>query len=438
MWRPPKGRLICWASSVGTWPLWRLQPRLRCYVLSVCGAGAVAIATAAAYTTWRARDVAIYGLLLVLGAATVEAVAQWGEPAGSISKDAHGVWQLAAAVLLPPVYVLIAPAVILALTHWRIRRSLAYRRVFSATAIGLSYGAASLAFHAGWRHGGRLPTDTAEAASWLLLAVACAVLRWGLNNALVATAVRLDDPAARLKDHLGTADALYNDAAELCLGTLVAFAATVAPIMVILALPCGTLLQRSSSHAQLLHASRTDAKTGLLTATAWQREANAQVIRAIRTRTPAAVAMVDIDHFKQVNDVFGHLAGDAVLASVAAALSGSMREYDLAGRFGGEEFSVFLPQTGADAALLFAERLRRILGQILIPVATPAGNDEPHITVSIGVAILGPGIGDLTDLLADADAALYRAKREGRNAVRLAEMPMSSGDPKHFQQEPNG
>src|SRR5579875_572350 len=431
MWRPLGVRLAYWASTVRTCPLWQLQLRLRCYVLAICMTGCAAVAAAAASTPWHTRDIVMYGVLLALGAVTVEAVAQWGEPTGGISKDAHGVWRLAAAVLLPPVYVLIAPAVILALTHWRIGRSLAYRRVFSAAAVGLSYGASSLIFHTGWRHGDRLPATTGEAAQWLLLAIACGVMRWSLNVALVAVAVRLDDPAARLKDQLGTADALYNDAAELCLGTLVAFCAAAAPIMVVLALPCGTLLQRSSSHAQLVHASRTDAKTGLLTATAWQREASTQIVRAIRTRTPAAVAMIDIDHFKQVNDTFGHLAGDAVLASVAATLSGSMREYDLAGRFGGEEFSLLLPHTGPDAALLITERLRHILSQIIIPATAPPGDEQRHITVSIGVAALGSGISDLTELLASADAALYRAKREGRNTVRL--MPMSSDNPKDLQ-----
>ncbi|HEV2451762.1 MAG TPA: GGDEF domain-containing protein, partial [Streptosporangiaceae bacterium] len=246
---------------------------------------------------------------------------------------------------------------------------------------------------------------------------------WVLNTALVVSAVRLDDPTARVLDMVGGKDGLYNDVAEACVGALVAFAAAASPLLLLVALPCGALLQRSARHSQLVQASRVDAKTGLLSAATWQREAAVEVTRAIRTRTPLAVAMVDIDHFKQVNDTYGHLVGDAVLAGVAAALTGGMREYDIAGRFGGEEFSLLMPHADADEALHIAERLREILGQIPIPAGFQTGEDPPHITVSIGVAALTTGVSDLTDLLAAADTALYRAKRAGRNAVRLADHP---------------
>ena len=401
--------------------MWRLPLRLRCYVLAISAAGVVAIAVAATLNSWQVHDAILYGLLLSFGAVTVETIRRAGEPAGS-HKDAHGVWELATAVLLPPFYALTAPVVVLALTQWRVRRTLAYRRVFSAAAVGLSYGAASLAFHTAWRRPGLLPASGPMLALWVALAIGCGVLRFLLNNTLMITAVKLDDPAARLREMLGGSEGLYNDTAELCIGALVAFAAGIAPVTLIVALPCATLLQRSASHAQLVRASRTDAKTGLLSAVAWQREAAVQLSRSIRTRSPVAVAMVDIDHFKQVNDTYGHLAGDAVLAGVAAALTGGLREYDLAGRFGGEEFSLLLPDTDVDEAVRVAERLRLILSRIAIP-APAADGEDPHITVSIGVAVLAPGLNDLTDLLAAADSALYRAKRAGRNLVRLAGAP---------------
>jgi diguanylate cyclase (GGDEF)-like protein len=376
---------------------------------------------AAVFTPWRAKDAVVYGFLLAFGAITVETIRRAGEPAGS-HKDAHGVWELATAVLLPPFYALTAPVIVLALTQWRVRRTLAYRRVFSAAVVGLSYGGASLAFHLAWRRTSLLPASGPMLALWVGLAIGCGVLRFLINNALMITAIKLDDPTVRLRDMLGGGEGMYNDTAELCIGSLVAFAAGITPVTLIVALPCATLLQRSASHAQLLHASRTDAKTGLLSAVAWQREAAVQLSRAIRSKAPVAVAMVDIDHFKQVNDTYGHLAGDSVLAGVAAALTGGLREYDLAGRFGGEEFSLLLPDTDADEAMRVAERLRVILSRITIPAHGPDG-DEPHITVSIGVAELVPGITDLTELLAAADAALYRAKRAGRNLVRLAGAP---------------
>jgi diguanylate cyclase (GGDEF)-like protein len=384
-------------------------------------AGAASIAVATAFTHWRLNDALLYGFLLGFGAVTVETIRRAGEPIGS-PRDAHGVWELATAVLLPPFYALTAPVVVLALTQWRVRRTLAYRRVFSAAAVGLSYGAASFTFHAAWNRPSLLPASTPLLALWVALALGCGVVRFAANYALMFTAVRLDDPAIKLRDMLGGRDGLYNDAAELCMGVLVAFAAGVAAVTLFVALPCGILLQRSASHTQLVRASRTDAKTGLLSAAAWQREAAVQITRAVRTKAPVAVAMVDIDHFKQVNDTYGHLAGDAVLAGVAAALNGGLREYDLAGRFGGEEFSLLLPDTDVDEAVRVAERLRLILSRIAIPAQSADGQDA-HITVSIGVAVLAPGLNDLTDLLAAADSALYRAKRAGRNLVRLAGAP---------------
>jgi diguanylate cyclase (GGDEF)-like protein len=406
---------------VRRWPLWALALPLRCYVVAVSAAGGTAIASAGAFTVWRPGDAVRFAGLLVLGAVTVETIRRTGEPAGS-HKDAHGVWELATALLLPPFYALTAPVLVFALTQWRVRRTLAYRRVFSAAAIGLSYGAASLVFHAAWRQPGPLPAGHAGLAGWVLLAIACGALRYVVNNTVVAVAVRLDDPAARLGDVLGGAEDLYNDAAELSVGILVAFAAAISPVMLLVALPCGTLLQRSASHAQLLRASRTDGKTGLLSATAWQREAAVQVTRAVRTRTPLSVAMIDIDHFKRVNDAFGHLAGDEALAGAARAMTAVLREYDLAGRFGGEEFSVLLPHADADEAVRIADRLRAGISQVTIAAST-SGDHPPGITASIGVAALSEGITDLTDLLAAADSALYRAKESGRDTVRLADHP---------------
>jgi diguanylate cyclase (GGDEF)-like protein len=397
---------------------------LRWYVCAVIGAGVVAVAATAATTDWRPGNGVLFGLLLAFGAVTVETLRRIGEPAGSI-KDAHGVWQLATAILLPPFYAVTGAIVVFALTQWRVRRSLAYRRVFSTAAIGLSYGAASVFFHAAWRSS--LPMRGPQAAAWAGIAVAAAVLRWLINNVLVLAAVRLDDPAARITDMLGGRPGLVTDVAECSIGVLVALAATFSPLMLLLALPCGTMLQRSSRHSQLVQAARRDPKTGLLSAPAWQAEADVQIARARRTGDPVAAAMIDIDHFKAINDTHGHLAGDAVLVAVADLLRTSLRPYDLAGRFGGEEFCLLLPAVTGDQARLLAERLRDQLARIsvdlgaltqsLAPGLGPAA--EARITVSIGVAALGDGISDLTELLAAADVALYRAKNSGRNNVQL-------------------
>jgi diguanylate cyclase (GGDEF)-like protein len=177
------------------------------------------------------------------------------------------------------------------------------------------------------------------------------------------------------------------------------------------------LLQRSLRHAQLLNASRTDPKTGLLNARTWEGEAEAEVARAVRARMALAVAVLDIDFFKLVNDTYGHLFGDEVLKGIAHCLPEMLREYDSAGRFGGEEFVLLLPHTRAVDAFRIADRVRdHISGLSLVT----SDGQAVQVTVSVGVAALDAGsTRELSELLAAADAALYRAKRDGRNQVQM-------------------
>jgi diguanylate cyclase (GGDEF)-like protein len=163
-----------------------------------------------------------------------------------------------------------------------------------------------------------------------------------------------------------------------------------------------------------------DSKTGLLNAATWERESATEVTRAVRTRSPLAVALLDIDRFKVINDTYGHLVGDQVLKEIARTLSSMLREYDLAGRFGGEEFSLLLPQTRAVDAFRIAERVRANIAGLSIIAPGATGGERVHVTVSIGVAALDSGsVRKVTELMAAADAALYRAKAGGRNQVQM-------------------
>jgi diguanylate cyclase (GGDEF)-like protein len=201
---------------------------------------------------------------------------------------------------------------------------------------------------------------------------------------------------------------------------LVTFCLASSWIALVFAFPFITLLQRSLRHARLLKDSRADSKTGLLNAATWERESAVEVARAVRTKTALAVAMVDIDRFKTINDMYGHLFGDQVLRELARTMTTMLREYDLVGRFGGEEFSVLLPMTKAPEAISIAERIRSKIAALSIIAPGAAGGERVHVTVSIGVAALDAGSDKtLPELLAAADAALYRAKRCGRDQVQM-------------------
>ena len=131
-----------------------------------------------------------------------------------------------------------------------------------------------------------------------------------------------------------------------------------------------------------------------------------------------AVMMLDLDHFKLVNDQFGHAAGDRVLATIAKRLRSQLRGQDLVARLGGEEFLVAMPDTDPDHALHCAERLRRAIGGQ--PISLPGIAQPINVTVSVGIALGQPGQDQADALIARADRALYDSKSEGRNLVTVS------------------
>jgi diguanylate cyclase (GGDEF)-like protein len=404
------------------WPLLRLPLWLVSFVNSVVGCYLAAVAVGVGVTPYRAHDVELFGVLLVFGVVSIELTRREGE-ATEFTKDVHGIWHIPAMILLPPIYSMLGPILKTLLTQWRVNPKPLHRRVFTAAAQGLSRGAASASWHF---IAPRLPGPAAGPAihwlSWAGMAAACAALQSVLNIVLVAIAVKGSDPSVSLRSRQFARDPLYNDLAEIAAGTLLAvvIAATGTWVLVALALPLVTLLHRSLRHAQLSDAARLDAKTGLLNANTWQREARAELVRAAHNRGPVTLAILDIDHFKQVNDAHGHLTGDNILVTLSGVFRRQLRVDDIIGRFGGEEFTILFPRTdGADATRI-AERLRSTIAEMTFSSSGYHNmSEQVNITVSIGLSTAPSASAqtDLDELIIAADAALYRAKARGRNQV---------------------
>jgi diguanylate cyclase (GGDEF)-like protein len=438
----PAGRPA--ARGIRGWRLWALPLWLRAFVIVVIGADLAWAALLAAGCAPAVKDLALSGALLACGVATVE-LARRDSDSPAVITDVYLVWELPVVIHLPALYALAVPALRVALTQWRDRPAAVCQRAFAAAVTGLAYGCAASVFRAmvpsvHIRH--YLMTHTA----WWLLAFACCFLAaWAVRQALTAPLRLVEDrsPATRAGalpgdpagGKLVSRESLHNDATELCVAAIVALGVQITPLTLLIAFPLGTLLHRSSRHAELVIEARADAKTGLLNVAAWERAATVEVARAVRNATPLAVALLDLDRFKQINDTYGHLAGDEVLRQIAATMTENLRDYDLAGRFGGEEFVMLLPQTRAVDALRIADRVRAQIAQL--PVFT--GEAGPVcVTASIGVAALDGGARrTLPELLAAADAALYRAKASGRDQVQMistsrglsAARPPSGADP---------
>jgi len=169
----------------------------------------------------------------------------------------------------------------------------------------------------------------------------------------------------------------------------------------------------------LAEASHRDGLTGIYNRRFLEESIAKEFTRAHRYGGAMSLLMIDIDHFKLVNDTHGHLSGDEVLRTTAKRLDALVRQTDTLGRYGGEEFAVLLPETVMNGAQSFAERIRLCISDEAIPY----GENAIHVTISIGVAQYNDDMTRYEELIQDADAALYEAKKAGRNCVRCAAQP---------------
>jgi diguanylate cyclase (GGDEF)-like protein len=406
-------------GAVRRWETWQLGEPLRGFVLGVPVLALAAAAAAAVGTHWQVRQLAVFVALLACGAVAIEATRNVREPQGTVARDLQSVWYLAIAVALPPFYAFAAPIPLTIYKLWRTRRMLVYRRVFSNATISLAYGCASLLFHASPPGiAGSAPGTGSHAVTWTATVAACGVAGWLINHGLLLAAVKMSDPAARARELLCSRESVTSDLLELSLAVSLTLLVVINPVLMVLALPSVVLCRRYLMHVQLVAQARLDGKTGLLNAATWQREASAEFHRAWRNHAPLALAMVDIDHFESVRETAGRGVGDQLLRDIASMLKRQLRDQDVIGRFGRDEFAILLPRTGADEARRISERLRDHIASE--PIAIGSGTQADFVfrlTICVGIAVLNSSRRALGELMGAADAALDQARSTGWNRV---------------------
>jgi diguanylate cyclase (GGDEF)-like protein len=347
--------------------------------------------------------------------------------------DLSSVWAFAAAALLPSVIAAFAAIAIYAHLYrraWRRSGVPPYRALFSMATVVLAVQAAAAVTDL-------VPQDELFLSMAGLGIVVLAVFAYAaVNMVLVVAVIVLTGPNRDLATFLQVLfrfDEAVLEFATLSMGALAAGAmAALGPAYALLVLPPLIVLHRTVLVRQLEEEASVDGKTGLLNAAAWHNRAGRALRRAEREGGHATALVLDLDHFKLVNDRYGHLVGDEVLAAVAEAVREEVREGDVVGRFGGEEFVVLLPgvvgEDGRAAAAAVAERIRKRIGALRIDVPgvlTPV--EVNHLTVSIGGATYPRDGADLGELLEVADTAMYAAKRAGRNTIRMGMHAVPNG-----------
>jgi diguanylate cyclase (GGDEF)-like protein len=395
---------------------------LRGYVATIPAAATVVILFSALHTSWHPADLAKFLLLVLCGMISVASTPRIMYAFPGLTKDFSAIWVLPTAILLQPFYAAIAPIFFSITLNVFVHRGVLHRAVFSVAAQSLGYAAASVVFR--WFPasiaGGHVGAGP-HALYWCLAVVAAEIVGSRGHNFLILGAIKMSAPQVRVWAMEWDRDALQALFVEIDLGVLITLAVALSPALVVIAFPTVLLVRRFLVHPILEAQSRVDAKTGLLNVSTWENEAETELSRAVRTHSPLALALVDIDHFKQVNDTYGHLVGDRVLKALAEALTGQSRDYDRVGRFGGEEFVLLLAQTAEKDACKIAERLRAYVASLVIPTDNRPDAPGISVTISVGVTALARDQAhELSDLLAAADSAMYHAKQAGRNCVAFA------------------
>jgi diguanylate cyclase (GGDEF)-like protein len=430
--------VLTWLQSHSPtrWALWSVARRRWLVYALACEAVAVAVTVFSLIDEFGdLEDLQWFGVLLAMGVAQaemsrqIERVRRW--MGGQTHINVTSVWGLAGVVLLPSGWAVLLIAALYLHLWVRVWRHVSTRpahRVAASTAwIMLSCWAAVEALQVTGLGGLAGVPSTGPRGAAVVLVAACAFEL--VNLLVVATGIYLYTEQRSLTDLVGTGGDNALELVTLCLGGLTAVALVYQPFLVLLIYPPLLLLHRHVLIKQLEEAAATDDKTGLFNNASWHLIASRELDRAKRSAGTLAIFMVDIDHFKRINDTYGHLAGDAVLKAVAATINHSVRDYDSVGRFGGEEFVVLLPDIAVQDVGEVAERVRVAVTQLAVPLGDDTLTTIKGLSVSVGTAFYPNAGTALEGLIHAADTALLYAKRVGRNRVAHADNSSNGSTP---------
>src|SRR3954454_14979093 len=350
------------------------------------------------------------------------------------------VFLIPAALLLPPELVALL-GVVMHVPEWLKERYAWYIQSFNIA----NYTLGKLAT---WRPAAVLlrathliPDDNLR---WAIAGLAACVVAVGANHVVLAPMMTLARGHSLRESGIFSFESLSTDLIVATLGLAVAAFWDVNPWLIPFAVAPLLLIHRSLAIPQLQAEARVDPKTGLYNARHFAVVMQEELGRAQRFQRPMSLIMADLDLLRDINNTYGHLAGDAVLRGISEVFRQQLRHYDVPARFGGEEFSILLPETPPDQAFEIADRIRRNVAAKLFEVET---SSEPiRATISMGVAGFPRDGHDMNELVHQADLAVYRAKLQGRNRVldasdepllaqpekrgpRLVSLPVQSSDP---------
>jgi diguanylate cyclase (GGDEF)-like protein len=415
------------------WTFWEQRTRLKCYLLVIEALTVVAMVWLTVTTPAPTRvDWFRFAALAICATIHIQLSRRQEERRRSTRKptvhiDLTGIWSFPAVVVLP-IHLALLLIVLSRTQRWFVARRPLYRFTFSAGSMLL---AAMVTYAVLVLFDERRLTELDVPSSFAEFGVLglAGLVYFGAQALIIgAGAIMLSTTKPSIRTVLGTKEDNELEAVTIALGILTAILLVNIPAALAIMVVISVIGNRIAEVRQLQVDVRTDPKTGLLNMRGWHEAAERALERASRANNPSAVLMVDLDHFKSINDTWGHPAGDDVLEVVADALRSATRPGDVIGRFGGEEFVLLLPDMGIPEAIAAGERIRETVSGLQVPTTDKRGGPVAIAgrTTSVGIAVNPQHGSELNELLKIADAAVYEAKENGRDQVRLAGLPRSA------------